>query len=301
VAFHDSPADAERAGFRACRRCRPTSAAAGAPHADAVARACRLIETSETPPALDALARAAGLSRFHFHRVFKTITGVTPREYAAAHRAGRVREALGERDTITEAIYEAGFNSSGRFYANAAAALGMTPGAFRSGGAGTSIRFAVGQCSLGAILVAATDRGICAISLGDDPDALVRDLQDRFPRASLTAGDPSFDRLVATVVGFVEAPSRGLDLPLHLRGTAFQHRVWRALREIPAGATASYAEIARRIGEPGAVRAVARACGANPAAVAVPCHRVVRLDGHLSGYRWGVDRKQALLRREAAS
>jgi AraC family transcriptional regulator, regulatory protein of adaptative response / methylated-DNA-[protein]-cysteine methyltransferase len=298
VAFHASRADAERAGFRACKRCRPDRP--GEPHAEAVARACRLIETAEEMPGLDRLADEAGLSRYHFHRVFKAVTGVTPRAYAAAHRADRVRAALTRSPSVTQAIYEAGFNSSGRFYATSSALLGMQPREFRAGGEGTAIRFAVGECSLGSILVAATERGVCAILLGDDPHELVRDLQDRFASAELSAGDPAFDEMVARVVGFIEAPRLGLGLPLDVRGTAFQLRVWQALRDIPAGSTLSYADIARRIGAPRAVRAVAQACASNPIAVAIPCHRVVRQDGALSGYRWGVDRKRALLDREAA-
>lgn len=300
VQFHTTRETAEAAGFRPCRRCRPAiSAPVG--HADIVARACRQIENAEEPLSLDALAGAAGLSRFHFHRVFKATTGVTPRAYAAAHRARRVREELARSRTVTEAIYGAGFNSNGRFYAASGGMLGMTPTSFRSGAAGESIRFAVGECSLGSVLVAATDKGVCAISLGDGPDALVRELQDRFPRAQLVGGDTSFERLVATTIAFVEAPARGLDLPLDVRGTAFQQRVWRALREIPAGATVSYAALAARIGARGAVRAVARACATNAIAVAIPCHRVVRSDGALSGYRWGVERKRALLAREGVS
>ena len=300
VAFHATCADAERAGFRPCKRCRPNEAPLAQRQADAVARACRLIESSDAPPTLDALARAVGISRYHLHRVFKSITGVTPKAYADAHRADRVRAELPKRATVTDAIYEAGFNSNGRFYAHSAQTLGMQPRDYRTGGSGASIRFAVGQCSLGSILVAATERGVCAITLGDDPDALVRDLQDRFPSATLTGGDAAFERWVATVVGFVEAPRLGLDLPLDVRGTAFQQRVWRALREIPPGSTASYADIAMRLGEPKAVRAVAQACAANALAVAIPCHRVVRKDGALSGYRWGVERKRELLKRELA-
>jgi AraC family transcriptional regulator of adaptative response/methylated-DNA-[protein]-cysteine methyltransferase len=259
------------------------------------------VETADEPPGLDALADSAGLSRFHFHRVFKAITGVTPKAYAAAHRARRVRDELSRSATVTDAIYGAGFNSSGRFYATAPGVLGMTPTRFRSGGEGAAIRFAVGECSLGALLVAASDQGVCAILLGDDPDALVRDLQDRFPKARLTGGDTGFERLVARVVGFVERPAVDFDLPLDVRGTAFQQRVWQALRAIPAGATATYRDIARRVGAPKAVRAVAQACAANALAVAIPCHRVVRTDGALSGYRWGVQRKRALLAREAVS
>ncbi len=300
VRFFPAPDEAEAAGFRPCRRCNPRGLSTAEANAALVAAACRLIEASDSPPSLDALAEAAGLSPFHFHRQFKAATGLTPRAYVAAHRAGRLREGLQDSDSVTGAIYEAGFNASSRFYESADAMLGMTPSAWRKGGAGAEIRFALGQCALGAILVAQSRRGICAIALGDDPEALLRDFQDRFPRAALIGGDPEFEALVARVVGFVEAPRIGLDLPLDIRGTAFQQRVWQALRQIPPGSTASYAEIARRIGEPRASRAVAQACAANALAVAIPCHRVVRSDGGLSGYRWGIARKQALLDRERA-
>ncbi len=301
VRFHASCATAEQAGFRPCKRCRPNAPALADRRAAAIAKACRLIESAESLPDLDALAAAAGMSRFHFHRIFKAATGVTPKAYAAAHRAERMREELPRSATVTEAIYDAGYNSSGRFYAAASEILGMTPTDFRAGGKGAAIRFALGQCSLGSILVAATQKGICALLLGDDPDALLRDLQDRFPKAELIGGDRDFERLVAKVVGLVEHPALGLDLPLDLRGTAFQLRVWQALRAIPAGTTASYSEIAQRIGKPNAVRAVAGACAANPVAVAIPCHRVVRNDGALAGYRWGLKRKRALLQREAGA
>ena len=301
VAFHATPAAAEKAGFRPCKRCRPTEAALAEGQAQAVAQACRLIERSDEMPTLAALARHAGMSRFHFHRVFKAVTGVTPKAFADAHRARRVRAALAGKSSVTAAIYDAGFNSSGRFYAASPALLGMTPKDFRAGGAGAEIRFAVGQCSLGSILVAATRKGICAISLGDDADALLRDLQDRFPKARLIGGDRAFERTVARVVGFIEAPARGLDLPLDVRGTAFQQKVWQALRKIPPGTTATYSEIAKRIGRPKAVRAVGQACANNAIAVAIPCHRVVRTDGSLSGYRWGLARKRALIDREVAA
>ncbi|MNZ63588.1 Bifunctional transcriptional activator/DNA repair enzyme Ada [compost metagenome] len=238
------------------------------------------------------------MSPFHFHRVFKAITGVTPKAYASAHRASKVRHQLQRSSTITDALYEAGFNSNSRFYESSNARLGMTPGTYRDGGANTDIRFAIGQCSLGAILVAQSARGICAILLGDDPQALLHDLQDKFPKANLLGGDSEFETLVAKVVGLIEVPGIGLNLPLDLRGTVFQERVWQALRNIPAGSTASYAEIAQRIGSPKAVRAVAQACAANALAVAIPCHRVVRSDGNLSGYRWGIERKRQLLERE---
>lgn len=299
VTFYASRQEAETAGFRPCKRCKPDQPSLLEQYAAKVTQACRLIEQAETMPRLAELAERVGVSSYHFHRVFKQITGLTPREYAAAHRERRVREELARGGTVTTAIFDAGYNSNGRFYQRSYEVLGMTPTSYRAGGANTDIRFAIGECSLGAILVAQSERGVCAILLGDDPDALARDLQDRFPRANLIGGDSDFEQLVATVVGFVETPGIGLDLPLDVRGTAFQQRVWQALREIPAGATASYTEIANRIGCPSAVRAVAQACGANALAVAIPCHRVVRSDGSLSGYRWGVERKRALLDKEA--
>ena len=301
VSFHLTCAAAEQAGFRACKRCRPNEASQAERQAEVVRRACRLIDAAEEMPALSDIAREVGVSPFHFHRLFKQATGVTPKAYAAARRAARLQDGLGTADSVTEAIYEAGFNAPSRFYEGASDRLGMTPGAYRKGGTGAVIRFAVGQCSLGAILVAATEKGICAIAFGDDPDALVRGLQDRFPKADLLGGDPAFEATVARVVGLVEAPGQKCDLPLDIRGTAFQQRVWQALRALPAGATASYRDIAAVVGAPGAVRAVAQACAANTLAVAIPCHRVIRSDGALSGYRWGVDRKAALLRREAAA
>ena len=301
VVFFSTGPDAERAGFRACKRCRPNEPPLEQRRADLVAQACRLIESTDDPPDLDTLAASAGISRFHFHRVFKAATGLTPHAYVAAVRARRLRSELAGDSTVTNAIFGAGFNSSARFYASSASTLGMTATAFRRGGAGETIRFALGDCSLGAILVAATERGICAILFGDDAAALLREVQERFPRAELVGGDPEFERTVAVVVGFVEQPASGLDLPLDVRGTAFQQRIWQALRAIPAGERRSYAEIAAQIGEPRAARAVAQACRANPLAVAIPCHRVVRTDGSLSGYRWGLARKQALLDREAVS
>jgi AraC family transcriptional regulator of adaptative response/methylated-DNA-[protein]-cysteine methyltransferase len=299
VRFHPTREDAENAGFRPCKRCKPDQPSLIEQHAAMVTEACRLIEASDGVPTLEDLAKEAGVSSFHLHRVFKAITGVTPREYAAAHRGERVRKELGRAGSVTAAIYQSGYNSNGRFYGESQQVLGMTPTIYRAGGVNADIRFAVGECSLGSILVARSEIGVCAILLGDDPDALARDLQDRFPRATLIGGDAEFEQLVAQVVGFIEAPGLGLDLPLDVQGTAFQQRVWQALQEIPAGSTASYAEIAGRIGAPRAVRAVAQACAANSLAVAIPCHRVVRNDGGLSGYRWGVERKRALLEREA--
>ena len=302
VRFFDSAAEAEAAGYRASRRTRGDQTSAAAERAALAARVCRLIEASDSAPVLDELAAEVGLSPFHLHRVFKAETGLTPKAYAAADRARRLRSALDTPDaSITQAIYGAGFSSNSRFYEGADGVLGMRASDYRRGAAGVAIRFAVGQCALGAILVAQSARGICAIALGDDPDTLLRGLQDQFPKAQLIGGDAGFERLVAQVVGFIEAPALGLNLPLDVQGTAFQQRVWQALREVPTGTTVSYTDIAARIGAPKAVRAVAQACGANAIAVAIPCHRVVRRDGDLSGYRWGVERKRELLRREAAA
>ncbi|WP_285415717.1 bifunctional DNA-binding transcriptional regulator/O6-methylguanine-DNA methyltransferase Ada [Pseudomonas sp. efr-133-TYG-5] len=299
VEFFDTAQQAEAAGYRPSKRASKDQSAVAAQHAATVAAACRQIESADTLPALNELAASAGLSTFHFHRVFKAATGLTPKGYAAAHRSRRVRQHLADGGSVTEALYEAGFNSNSRFYEAADHVLGMKPADFRAAGQNNDIRFAVGQCALGAILVAQSARGICAILLGDDPHQLVCDLQDQFRRANLIGADAEFEQLIARVVGFIEAPAIGLDLPLDVRGTAFQERVWQALREIPPGSTASYADIALRIGSPKAVRAVAQACGANSLAVAIPCHRVVRSDGNLSGYRWGVERKRELLAREA--
>jgi len=298
VAFHASPGAAEAAGFRPCLRCKPDQAPLEQRQAEAVARACRLIEGAEETPDLDTLAQASGMSRFHFHRVFKAHTGITPKAYADARRAERVRQALGQGAPVTEALYAAGYQSSARFYVAAGERLGMAPGRYRKGGEGETIRFALARCSLGVLLVATTPRGICAILLGDDAALLLHDLRARFPQAELQEAEPGFERTLLDVVAFVDAPRIGLSLPLDVRGTAFQQRVWDALRQVPAGQTVSYAELAARLGMPQGARAVASACAANPAAIAIPCHRVVRNDGALSGYRWGVERKRKLLDRE---
>lgn len=298
VEFFDSPAAAEAAGYRPSRREGPDSSAVSERHTQVVAQVCRLIGDSDELPNLAEIAAHAGMSPFHFHRVFKARTGLTPKAYAEARRRERVHAGLEDGKSVTAAIYDSGFNSNGRFYEASNRVLGMRPSDYKAGGTNAAIRFAVGECSLGSILVAQSQRGVCAILLGDDPGALVHQLEDKFPKAELIGGDAEFEGLVARVVGLIEAPRVGLDLPLDIRGTAFQERVWRALRDIPVGQTVSYAELARRIGAPGSARAVAQACGANALAVAIPCHRVVRGNGELSGYRWGVERKRVLLERE---
>ena len=298
VQFHETCKQAEQAGFRPCKRCRPDRPALAQEHAAIISTACRFIEDSEITPSLEVLSARAGLSTWYFHRLFKAATGLTPKGYAAAHKSKQVRKSLAKGGSVTEAILDAGYGSNSRFYEKSNHMLGMTPTSYRAGGANTDIRFAVGECSLGSILVASSERGVCAILLGDDPDTLPHDLQDMFPKSSLIGGDNIYEELVARVVGFVETPTTDLDLPLDIRGTAFQHRVWQALCEIPPGATMSYTDIARKIGAPTAIRAVAGACATNRLAVAIPCHRVVRSDGNLSGYRWGVERKRALLKRE---
>ena len=301
VTIHDTLESAQQTGFRACKRCKPGGPSAAVVNAEIVTKACRMIEENEATPSLTDLAESLAFSPGYFHRIFKAHTGLTPKGYAAAYRAKRVREALVGENSVTAAIYDAGFNSSGRFYESSNAMLGMTPTSFRKGGAKEEIRFAIGATTLGAILVASTTKGVAAILLGDDPDVLVRNLQDRFPRATLIGADADYEAIVAKVVGLVEAPQLGLDLPLDVRGTAFQQRVWQALREIPVGQTLSYADVAKRIGVPSATRAVAGACAANKLAIAIPCHRVVRTDGDLSGYAWGVERKRAILGREHAT
>lgn len=298
VSFYATCAEAESAGLRACKRCKPNASGGVDNHADKVAAACRMIETADTPPRLAELAAASGLSPYHFHRVFKAATGLTPKAYASAHRDRRVRETLKGDTSVTEAIYEAGYNSSGRFYDGAQRALGMKPRAFRAGGADMRIRYAIAPCSLGLVLAGVTDAGVCAIFLGDDEAALKQELMARFPKAEVTEANKSLGKVLADVVACITIPAKAAGLPLDIRGTAFQQRVWAALRDIPPGKTATYADIAKRIGAPKAVRAVGTACGANPVAVAVPCHRVVGSDGKLTGYRWGVERKRALLTRE---
>jgi len=299
VFFFATGAEAQAAGFRPCKRCKPNEPPRAETQAAAIAKACRMIETAETTPSLAGLAAVAGLSPFHFHRMFKTVTGVTPKAYAAQHRNARVKTALRAGSSVTEAIYDSGYNSSGRFYAGAESRLGMRPKTFRAGGAGEIIVSALAPCAFGFVLVAATAKGICAISLGADGEALQTELRARFPKADFRPPDQEFDATVKRVAAFVDAPAQNLALPLDIRGTAFQQRVWAELTKIPPGQTATYTEIAARIGAPKAVRAVASACAANTLAVAIPCHRVLRTGGALAGYRWGLAAKRKLLETEA--
>src|SRR3984893_16535812 len=298
IRFFTTTEAAEKAGFRACKRCTPAGPSLTEANTAKIERVCRLIERSEETPPLEKLAQYAGMSVFHLHRTFKAVMGLTPSGYGAAQRTKRVRKTLGKSQSVTDAIYDAGFNSNSRFYERANEALGMTPTSFRDSGANTVIHFAIAECSLGSILVAKSERGVCAVLMGDDPLLLARDLQDQFLKAELVGDESGYEELVGELIGLIERPGVGVDLPLDIRGTAFQQRVWKALQQIPVGTTASYADIAKVIGTPKAVRAVAQACGANTLA-AIPCHRVIRNDGALSGYRWGVERKRALLDREA--
>jgi AraC family transcriptional regulator, regulatory protein of adaptative response / methylated-DNA-[protein]-cysteine methyltransferase len=297
IAFHATPEDAERAGFRPCKRCRPDLPPKREREAALIEAACRAIEQAETPPALEKLAAQAGISAFHFHRLFRRVAGVTPKAYADSERARRAQAGLAASASVTETVYDAGFNSAGRFYAAADGMLGMTPGHYRAGGQGERIGFAIGQSELGLVLVARAARGICAILLGDDPALIRAELHARFPRAAITE-DAALAADLAQAIAHIEHPAPHFALPLDIRGTAFQRLVWEALRAVPPGETRVYSQIAESLGRPSAIRAVAGACAANPLAVVVPCHRIVAKDGGLAGYRWGISRKRALLARE---
>lgn len=301
VLFFDSAERAERAGFRPCERCNPRGTSLSERRAAITANACRMLETAEAPPSLRDLARAAGLSPYHFHRLFKKTVGVTPRDYAAAHRQKLVRAGLRSGRSVTEAIYDAGFGSSSRFYERAPQILGMKPKQFLARGGGVTIQHAVVPCPLGHVLIAGTERGICAVHFGDSNAALERQLRQELPMATFVPPNPAFKKWVRTTVREIRRSGAASELPLDIRGTAFQQRVWKALRDIPRGRTATYSEIAARINRPAAVRAVANACASNPVAVLVPCHRAVRSDGQLGGYRWGKHRKRMLLKAERLS
>ncbi|HIK17238.1 MAG TPA: bifunctional DNA-binding transcriptional regulator/O6-methylguanine-DNA methyltransferase Ada [Leptolyngbyaceae cyanobacterium M33_DOE_097] len=290
---------AEAAGFRACKRCQPNATAPQSQQIEKITQICHLIATSETPPSLAEMANLAGLSPYHFHRVFKRVLGVTPKAYVKAQRTKRLQVELQEQPSVTEAIYEAGFASSSQVYAQANTLLGMTPKNYRQGARGQAIRYTIQRSQLGWVLIAATQRGICAIHLGESEASLVQQLQKQFPQAQLADKDEQFNEWVRQVLALIEAPQHPSTLPLDIQGTAFQAQVWQALQTIPAGHTVTYTEIAEQIGKPTAVRAVARAIATNSLAIAIPCHRVIGRDGGLKGYRWGSDLKRALLDREA--
>ncbi|MDI1259006.1 bifunctional DNA-binding transcriptional regulator/O6-methylguanine-DNA methyltransferase Ada [Aquabacterium sp.] len=298
VEFFDTTVKAASAGYRACKRCKPDGMSQEHARHELVLQACQAMAQSESGLSLDDLATEVGLSPHHFHRIFKAATGLTPKQYQQAVQAKRVSSALKDAPSVTEALYDAGFSSSGRFYEGAGANLGMSPSSFRQGGANEHIRHTIEPCSLGMMLVAATPRGVCAIEFGDTEQALLERLESRFPKATLQAGDGLFKQWVTQILSYLAHPAGSLDLPLDVQGTVFQRRVWQALQSIPCGQTVSYTELAQRLGQPTAVRAVASACANNQIAVAIPCHRVVRTGGALAGYRWGLARKAELLRRE---
>jgi AraC family transcriptional regulator of adaptative response/methylated-DNA-[protein]-cysteine methyltransferase len=300
VRFFRTIGEAETAGFRACRRCDPKGERARLAQA-VVQDACAFIEASEDIPLLDTLADRSGYSRFHFLRMFRDHTGLTPRSYAEGVRARRLHTALAGGARVADAVAGAGYGSESRVYEKTGELLGMTPGALRRGGEGEVIRTAFADCPFGRLLVGATDRGVCFIGFAEPDEALLGDLRQRFPRARIVADDTALATEVRAVLDFLDEPKQALDLPLDLRGTAFQQRVWRTLCSIPPGETRTYGEVARMLGDPRAVRAVARSCARNPVSLAVPCHRVIGSDGSLTGYRWGVPRKRALLEKERAA
>ncbi len=300
VSFHDTVTAAEQCGYRACKRCKPSSPPLTARHSEIVESVCRFIDNCEEEPNLAAMAEQAGMSPHYFNRTFKKITGLTPKQYVIGLRSEAIKAELTNGSTVTSALYSAGYNTASRFYEGAKPRLGMSPSKFRAGGKNIEIRYTIEPCWLGRVLVAATDKGVCSILFGDTEGELKQDLTARFPQASLELSEKGsdFKLWVQEVLRFIKQPNNSLNLPLDIHGTAFQERVWRALQTIPAGKTASYAEVAEKIGKPTASRAVASACAANPIAVVIPCHRVLRASGGISGYRWGIERKQLLLKRE---
>src|SRR5271165_3695076 len=298
VEFFADPQQAERAGYRACLRCKPTEMSA---QAKAVMRARQLLDEAEGVLTLAELSKRVGLSPFHLQRLFKRATGISPREYQSARRMQQVKTELRKGEDVTTALYDAGFSSPSRLYEKSDQQLGMTPGAYRRGGSGATITFAIAPTPLGRMLVAATERGLCAVRFGESATELERDLREEFHAAELHRDDAAMGRYIEHLLANLRGENTTIDLPLDIRATAFQKKVWETLRQIPRGETRSYTDVAREIGDPQAVRAVARACASNPVAIAVPCHRVVRSDGELAGYRWGVERKKKLLEGEQAN
>jgi AraC family transcriptional regulator of adaptative response/methylated-DNA-[protein]-cysteine methyltransferase len=299
VEFFADPTTAERAGFRACQRCRPETNEADPATAKVIA-ACKRIESAEEPPSLSDLANSVSLSPAHLLRSFQKLLGVTPREYADSLRLKTFKHELKESANVTHALYAAGYSSSSRVYEKASPQLGMTPLTYRNEGEGLTIRYTMGESDLGQVLLAATDKGVCAIKLGDSAD-LITDLHSEFPNAEITRDDRDLRAWLSHVLSHLSGREPDLRLPLHIRSTAFQRQVWQALQQIPYGSTASYSDVAKSIRKPRAVRAVARACATNPVCLAVPCHRVIQKNGNNGGYRWGVERKDALLARESQS
>ncbi|WP_284960364.1 bifunctional DNA-binding transcriptional regulator/O6-methylguanine-DNA methyltransferase Ada [Citrobacter portucalensis] len=297
VRFYADAQQAQDAGFRPCKRCQPDKDSAQQHRLDKIARACQLLE-QESPLTLDELAQQVAMSPYHLHRLFKATTGMTPKVWQQSWRARRLRDALAKGVPVTQAILNAGFPDSSSYYRKADEALGMTAKQFRKGGDNVSVRYTLADCALGRCLVAESERGICAILLGDDDATLVADLHALFPAAQDVPADANFQQRVREVIVAINSRDASLSLPLDIRGTAFQQQVWQALRTIPCGETVSYQQLASAIGKPKAVRAVASACGANKLAIVIPCHRVIRGDGALSGYRWGIARKAQLLQRE---
>lgn len=300
VIFYDTPAEARRAGYRACLRCKPEDEAFGRRHTDAIARATSLIRDSKSMPSLAQLAKSAGMSAFHFHRLFRRTVGVTPRQFRAQIMVDRAKASLRGGETVTASLYDAGFSSNGRFYETVAGRMGMTPTKVGAGGTDETIRFVVRRCELGLVLVAATEKGICEVWLGEDAALLSRRLKTAYPQATMASRDPRMSAMIKQVITLVDRPSTGIVLPLDLRGTSFEMQVWEALRRIPIGQTKTYGEIAAAIGHPRAARAVGSACARNHVAVVVPCHRAVGADKKLHGYRWGLERKRKLLQNESA-
>jgi len=297
VRFFATAEEARAEGFRACKRCKPDDGRTV--HADAIARVCRAIDEAEESPRLEELAAIANLSPFHFHRVFKAETGVTPAAYAAAVKDRRAKQALEGGASVTEAVYDAGYGAASRFYAKSKARFGMAPARWKNRGAGEHIRVAVAPCALGHVLVAVTDKGVCALELGDDPAAMLDWFRERFSAAETVVDDAGLGGTVSAIVELIEHPrTASADLPLDVRGTAFQQQVWDALRRIPPGETWTYGQLAEHLGHPKAARAVGAACGQNRVAVLIPCHRVVGSNGSLTGFAYGVERKRELLKRE---
>jgi AraC family transcriptional regulator of adaptative response/methylated-DNA-[protein]-cysteine methyltransferase len=298
VTFFDDGAGAEAAGFRPCKRCRPDRARIVDPRLAAVAEACRRIEAAETAPSLDVLGEITGYSPFHLQRMFQAMVGVSPKQYAEAVKAERLRRGLRAGGEVTDALYGAGYGSPSRVYEKSASLLGMTPASFAGGGRGAAIRFAVADGPLGRVLAASTDKGLCMVALADDDASLEAELHRDFPEAQIVRDDAGLKPTMEAVLAYLDGRGAADTLPLDVRATAFQWQVWQALAAIPPGETRTYGELAESLGKTGAARAVGRACATNPVSLIIPCHRAVGSNGSLTGYRWGTDRKRALLARE---